>query len=95
MNPHRIGKVMIAAPVIERDPDAIAEALALLRVVPLRVERIAYVDAFECYFWSQALPEVPLGCTVPEYQIVVRSDDNGVRAEFVALSALAPPPDAA
>lgn len=68
---------MVSAPLMYRQSDLIAEALAKIKLLPFRVEQMAMLDMFEMQGECQAFDEIEPGEILPEYRLIVEQGKNG------------------
>lgn len=73
----RIGRVFVLTSMYYHHGENIANTLAQIKFLPLRVEHRADMDAFELSGISNAFDEIGYGDAVPMYELQIRNTDDG------------------
>ena len=79
----RLGRFFVPTGMFHHHGENIAETLALIKFLPVRVEHRADIDAFEMTGLSNQFDEIEYGKIVPMYELQVRTSDDG--AEYVKV----------
>jgi len=83
MNARQLGKIKIFRTFVLEEPDGVAAAFALLKLVPVRVELLFSEDVFEYTAISERFNEVPDGEMIPEYSLSIEADSQGYPFEII------------
>jgi len=73
----RLGRFFVSTAIFIHHGVNIAETLAHIRFLPVRVEHRADMDAFEMSGISEQFDEVTYGAVVPMYELQIRNHDDG------------------
>jgi len=81
----RLGRFFVSTGMFYHHAENIAETLASIRFLPVRVEHRADMDAFEMAGISESFDPITQGSVVPMYEIRIRTraDDGKEYAEVV------------
>ncbi len=80
----RIGRIFVSTRMYYHHGVNIAETLALIKFLPLRVEHRADMDAFELSGVSNQFELITYGASVPSYELQIRNRKDGT--EYVKCS---------
>jgi len=81
---NRFGKFSIGARNVRKKPRQVAQMLGILQFVPMRVESFDYEAYFEYRGLSPKFRRLEKGELIPEYRIVLSSDQTGNVTNCVA-----------
>ncbi len=87
MNTMQVGKFSVSAMLVKTNPDMIADALALARVLIVRAEYLFAQDAIEYEAICDQFAEKQPGTRPPEYGLIIRTDDS-VKVDGVTFTPL-------
>ncbi len=73
----KLGRFFVPTAMYFHHGDNIAETLAYIKFLPVRVEHRADMDAFELTGISKQFDDVVYGAVVPMYELQIRSTDDG------------------
>lgn len=77
MTSRNLGTFEISRPLIERDPEKVAEMLALMKFVPVRVEALFAQDSIEYTGISLKFPVVRANRKIPRYHLRITESKAG------------------
>ncbi len=71
---NKLGKVRITAAFLKEEPGTVAEILAKMKAVPVRVEPCLAVPQYEFTLFSESFPENPIGEEIPTYTLQITTE---------------------
>lgn len=91
MKPNTVGTFYVATDLLHKDPEALANLFARLRVLPVRVEALFDPQVVEYRAWSPYFAEIPEGEVWPHYEVVMQAGPDGalLHAEFKRATGMA------
>lgn len=78
MNSNQLGKFSVDEHLIRSKPADVAQIFSLLNMVPVRAEAKFEIQKIEYTAISDKFDEVSLGEVIPEYILIIESDENWV-----------------
>ena len=86
MNNRKIGKFEVSKWFLDTEWGQVAEIFSQLKIVPVDVEYRYDKDNFIYTALCEQFEEVPLGESIPEYQIIIdRQEDGTIKASIEKL----------
>jgi len=73
---NKMGKIYISTAMIDKWAEDTAEMLSYMKFVPIRVECMVHMKAFEMIGLSQMFDELPDHQVVPTYKILCESEEG-------------------
>lgn len=84
----RMGRVVVTADFIRKEPEKVAKAFAAIGFVPIRVESVDYKRTYEYLGVSSHFDELTSlheGCIVPLYNLTVSYSGTEIKASVTKM----------
>ena len=77
MNERNIGSFTIPADYIRDEPEKVAKVFSIIKCVPIRAECLFVNHCMQYIALAEPFPEIPDGCKIPQYTLVIENDSTG------------------